>query len=107
MAPSLPPAAPDRFGSAMTPLIVERQILYNPGLKFIDFIVPGIVGLILQLLTVTLIASTITREREVGTLSQLLVTPLRQSEGVIGKVIPYLLISMFLIATTQPGGNLH
>jgi ABC-2 type transport system permease protein len=76
-------------------------------LKFIDFIVPGIVGLILQLLTVTLIASTITREREVGTLSQLLVTPLRQSEVVIGKVIPYLLISLVLIASTIFLSYLH
>jgi ABC-2 type transport system permease protein len=63
--------------------------------------------LILQLLTVTLIASTITREREVGTLSLLLVTPLRQSEVVIGKVIPYLLISLFLIALTIFLSHLH
>jgi len=101
MGRTLPAGVRNEFGSAMTPWIVERQVLYNPGLKFIDFIVPGIVGLILQLLTVTLIASTITREREVGTLSQLLVTPMRQSEIVIGKVLPYLVISMFLIASTM------
>jgi ABC-type multidrug transport system permease subunit len=104
---TLPRGVRDEFGSAMTPWVVERQILYNPSLKFIDFIVPGIVGLILQLLTVTLIASTITREREVGTLSQLLVTPLRQSEVVIGKVIPYLLISIVLIASTIFLSHLH
>jgi ABC-type multidrug transport system permease subunit len=107
MGRTLPPGVRNEFGSAMTPWIVERQILYNPGLKFIDFIVPGIVGLILQLLTVTLIASTITREREVGTLSQLLVTPFRQSEVVIGKVIPYLLISLVLIASTIFLSYLH
>src|SRR3984893_2483132 len=107
MGRTLPPGVRNEFGSAMTPWIVERQVLYNPGLKFIDFIVPGIVGLILQLLTVTLIASTITREREVGTLSQLLVTPLRQSEVVIGKVIPYLLISLVLIASTIFLSYLH
>jgi ABC-type multidrug transport system permease subunit len=107
MGRTLPPGVRNEFGSAMTPWIVQRQILYNPGLKFIDFIVPGIVGLILQLLTVTLIASTITREREVGTLSQLLVTPLRQSEVVIGKVIPYLLISLVLIASTIFLSHLH
>jgi ABC-2 type transport system permease protein len=56
---------------------------------------------------VTLIASTITREREVGTFSQLMVTPLRQSEIVIGKVLPYLVISMFLIASTIAVGSLH
>jgi ABC transporter DrrB family efflux protein len=104
---TLPPSVRNEFGSAMTPWVVEKQILYNPSLKFIDFIVPGIVGLILQLLTVTLIASTITREREVGTLSQLLVTPLRQSEVVIGKVLPYLLISVVLIASTIFLSYLH
>ena len=91
----------------MTPWDVKVETLYNPNLSFIDYVMPGIVGLILQLITVTLIASTITREREVGTLSQLMVTPLRQTEIVIGKVLPYLVISMFLIASTIAVGNLH
>ena len=63
----------------------EKKILYNPGLRFIDYVVPGIIGLILQLLTVTLMACTIARERESGTLYQLLVTSLQRSEIVIGK----------------------
>jgi ABC-2 type transport system permease protein len=91
----------------MTPWDVKVEVLYNPKLLFIDYVMPGIVGLILQLLTVTLIASTITREREVGTLSQLLVTPLRDSEIVVGKVLPYLLISLLLIANTLAVGYLH
>jgi ABC-2 type transport system permease protein len=95
------------FSSMMTPWEVKTETLYNPNLDFIDYVVPGIVGLILQLITVTLIASTITREREVGTFSQLMVTPLRQSEIVIGKVLPYLVISMFLIASTIAVGSLH
>jgi ABC-2 type transport system permease protein len=95
------------FSSMMTPWDVKIETLYNPSLSFIDYVMPGIVGLILQLITVTLIASTITREREVGTLSQLMVTPLRQSEIVIGKVLPYLVISMFLIASTIAVGSLH
>jgi ABC-2 type transport system permease protein len=97
----------NQFNSALTPWQVDAQILYNPGLQFVDYVVPGMVGLILQLLTVTLIASTITREREAGTLSQLLVTPLRQSEIVIGKVLPYLLISLFIIAGTIAIGHFH
>jgi ABC-2 type transport system permease protein len=96
-----------QFASMMTPWEVKTETLYNPNLDFIDYVVPGIVGLILQLITVTLIASTITREREVGTFSQLIVTPLRQSEIVIGKVLPYLVISMFLIASTIAVGSLH
>ncbi len=100
MGRKLPESVRNEFGSAMTPWTLQSKILYNPERKFIDFIMPGIVGLILQLLTVTLIASTITQEREVGTLSQLIVTPLRQTEIVIGKVLPYLVISLLLIAGT-------
>jgi ABC-2 type transport system permease protein len=59
--------------------------------------VPGIIGLILQLLTVTLMACTIARERESGTLYQLMVTSLRRGEIVIGKILPYLAVSIVLI----------
>ncbi len=104
---NLPKEIRHEFSSMMTPWDIKAETLYNPKLLFIDYVVPGIVGLILQLLTVTLIASTITREREVGTLSQLLVTPMRQVEIVIGKVLPYLVISMFLIANTMAVGYLH
>jgi ABC-2 type transport system permease protein len=103
----LPVEVRHEFSSMMTPWDVKIETLYNPNLLFIDYVVPGIVGLILQLITVTLIASAITREREVGTLSQLMVTPLRQTEIVIGKVLPYLVISMFLIASTILVGSLH
>lgn len=89
-----------KFTSIMAPWGVETKIFYNPNLRFIDFVVPGIIGLILQLLTVTLMACTIARERESGTLNQLLVTPLRQWEVVVGKVLPYLGISLVLIAMT-------
>ncbi|MBV9488106.1 MAG: ABC transporter permease [Verrucomicrobia bacterium] len=107
MGEKLPASVREEFNSAMTPWTFQTQILYNPNLRFIEFIMPGIIGLILQLLTVTLIASTITREREVGTLSQLLVTPLRHSEIVLGKVLPYLVISLFLIAGTIALGHYH
>ena len=103
----LSPETQDAFNSALAPWEVTARILYNPGLEFVNYVVPGMVGLILQLVTVTLIASTITREREAGTLSQLLVTPLQQSEIVIGKVLPYLFISLFLIASTIAIGHFH
>jgi ABC-2 type transport system permease protein len=103
----LSPEIQHEFSSSLTPWEFDTEILYNPKMLFVDYVVPGMVGLILQLVTVTLIASTITREREVGTLSQLLVTPLRQSEIVVGKVLPYLFISMFLIAGTIAIGHLH
>jgi ABC-type multidrug transport system permease subunit len=103
----LSPETQHQFNSALTPWELKTQVLYNPDLLFVNYAVPGVVGLILQLVTVTLIASTITREREVGTLSQLLVTPLRHSEIVIGKVLPYLAISLFLIVGTIAIGHFH
>ena len=99
MGQKLPVQVRKEFVSAMEPWGVKSEILYNPQQRFIDFMTPGIIGLILQLLTVTLMACTIARERESGTLSQLVITSLRRSDIVIGKVLPYLVISMLLIAS--------
>jgi ABC-2 type transport system permease protein len=93
----LPIEVRHQFVSLMTAWTTESQVLYNPKERFIDYVVPGIIGLILQLLTVTLMACTIARERESGTLYQLLVTSLRRGEIVIGKILPYLAISICLI----------
>jgi ABC-2 type transport system permease protein len=96
-----------KFASWMEPWGIERSIRYNPDLRFIDFTSPGIVGLILQLLTVTLMACTIARERESGTLSQLLVSPLGRTEIVAGKVLPYLVVSILLISMTLATAHFH
>ena len=107
MGKKLPVEIRKQFVSAMEPWMVEVEILYNPKLRFIDYVTPGIIGLILQLLTVTLMACTIAREREAGTLAQLIVTPLRRTEIVIGKVLPYLGISLFLIGVTICVSHFH
>jgi ABC-2 type transport system permease protein len=86
-----------QFVSLMTAWTAESKNLYNPKARFIDYVVPGVIGLILQLLTVTLMACTIARERESGTLYQLLVTSLQRGEIVIGKMLPYLVVSAFLV----------
>lgn len=93
----LPVPIRKQFVSLMEAWSVEHRILYNPQTRFIDYVVPGIIGLILQLLTVTLMACTIARERESGTLYQLMVTSLRRGEIVIGKILPYLAVSICLI----------
>ena len=97
MAKKLPEKVRKQFVSAMEPWTIESKVLYNPKSRFIEYVVPGVIGLILQLITVTLMASTIARERESGTLYQLLVTSLRRSEIVIGKILPYLAISIILV----------
>ena len=93
----LPVEVRKEFVSLMTAWSTQSTIRYNPKERFIDYVVPGIIGLILQLLTVTLMACTIARERESGTLYQLLVTSLQRGEIVTGKVVPYLAISIVLI----------
>lgn len=94
----LPVEVRKTFVSLMEPFDFKPTILYNPRQRFIDYVVPGVIGLILQLITVTLMACTIAREREAGTLYQLMVTSLRRREIVLGKMLPYLGISIVLVA---------
>ena len=103
----LPVQIRKRFVSMMEMWTVDRKVLYNPKARVIDFVVPGIIGLILQLLTVTLMACTIARERESGTLYQLMVTSLRRREIVIGKMLPYLLVSGLLVLVIMLVSRLH
>ena len=97
MAKQLPVEVRKQFVSAMSQWDTKAHVLYNPDERFIEYVVPGIIGIILQLLTVTLTACTIARERESGTLYQLMVTSLRRAEIVTGKILPYLAISILLI----------
>ncbi len=97
LAKKLPVEVRKKFTASVTPWEVANKVLYNPKERFIDYVLPGIIGLILQLLTVTLTACTIARERESGTLYQLMVTSLQRGEIVVGKMLPYLGISIFLI----------
>ncbi|MDQ6765689.1 MAG: ABC transporter permease [Verrucomicrobiota bacterium] len=97
LAAKIPVDVRKQFVSAMEPWSIEKKMLYNPEERFIDYVLPGIIGLILQLITVTLMACTIAREREAGTLYQLMVTSLRRREIVLGKTLPYLAISIGLI----------
>ncbi len=82
-------------GSVQMPLEVRTRVLYNPAMVSAYYMIPGLIGMILQLLTTMLTASSIVRERERGTIEQLIVTPLRSWELVVGKLIPYVLIAFF------------
>ncbi len=76
-----------------SPLEVRTQVWYNPGLVSSYYMIPALIGQILQFLTTLLTATSIVRERERGTIEQLIVTPLRPWELVVGKLAPYVLIS--------------
>jgi len=74
---------------------VRTQVWYNPGLVSSYFMVPAMIGMILQYLGTMLTSTAIVRERERGTIEQLIVTPLRSQELVIGKLTPYVILSFW------------
>lgn len=84
------------LGGAVQPALDMRpQVWYNPDLVSAYFMVPALIGMILQLITSMLTATAIVRERERGTIEQLIVTPIRSSELIVGKITPYVLIAFF------------
>jgi len=74
-------------------LEVRPRVWYNPELASANFMIPGIIGTIMQLLTTFLTSMAIVRERERGTMEQLIVTPLKSYELIIGKLVPYVFIA--------------
>jgi ABC-2 type transport system permease protein len=77
------------------PIDVRTQVWYNPGLMSSHFMVPAMIGMILQYLGTMLTATAIVRERERGTIEQLIVTPLRSQELVLGKLTPYVILTFW------------
>ena len=77
------------------PIKVRTQVWYNPDLEDAYFMIPGLIGQILYTITAILTATGIVRERERGTIEQLIVTPIRPWELIIGKIMPYVLIALF------------
>jgi len=82
------------MGTAFTPpLEVRTSVWYNPDLISAHFMIPGVIAMILFALTSILTASAIVRERERGTIEQLIVTPIRPWELVVGKLLPYVIVA--------------
>lgn len=76
------------------PVEVRPRVLFNPDLLSSNFYVPGVIGIILQVVTLFLTAFAVVRERERGTMEQLAVTPVSKSALIIGKLVPYAVIGM-------------
>ena len=76
------------------PIDFRPRMWYNPDLKSAFFMVPGLVGLLLQLLIPMITATAIVREKERGNIEQLLVTPIKPYELMAGKLIPYVVIGL-------------
>jgi ABC-type multidrug transport system permease subunit len=79
----------DGLSTSQFSIDIRPRLLFNPNLLSANFYVPGLIGIILQLVTVFLTAFAIVRERERGTLEQLLVTPVSKDGLILGKLLPY------------------
>ncbi len=75
------------------PLQVRTTVWYNPDLVSSYFMIPGVIGMILYAITSILTATAVVRERERGTIEQLIVTPIRPWELVVGKILPYAILA--------------
>lgn len=85
-------------GLAAVPVIPEPRVWFNPDLKSSNFMVPGVVALVLMIITMTLTSLGIVKEKEAGTLEQILVTPIRPYQLIIGKLVPFTLIGFIDIS---------
>lgn len=86
--------------SAGLPITAFMRVLYNPDLNDKWFVIPGIIGMILQTLAIEQAAIFIVRDREWGTLEQILVTPVRQLELILSKLIPLLVLCLLTLGVS-------
>ncbi len=103
----------DRIGAAgggvplsANPVTAHIRTLYNPDLQDLWFLVPGMIAMLLQTQAITLTALSLVREREVGTIEQILVTPIRPAELMLGKTLPNLMIAIVNLLTIVVTGTL-
>jgi len=85
---------------------LEQRPWYNPDLRSRWFFVPGVIGSLTLVLVVTLTAFAVVREREIGTLEQIMVTPIRPAEFILGKTLPFFLIGLFDVSLIAMVGTL-
>ena len=88
----------ERSGLSLTlqlPVELRTTVWYNPDMVSSYFMIPGVIGMILYAITAILTATAVVRERERGTIEQLIVTPIRPWELVVGKIFPYVILGLF------------
>jgi len=105
-----------KFRSPISTVEPEIRAWYNPELVTRDYMVPGIVGLLLSIITLILTSLAIVKEREIGTLEQIIVTPIKPTQLIIGKLIPFailgfvaviiVLIAMTFVFNLPPRGSI-
>jgi len=90
----------NHFYHFKNPLNIKFNVLYNPEAKSVYFMIPGIVAILLTMLTVMLTSMAIVREKEGGTLEQLLVTPISSTTLLLGKIFPFAVLGMIEMIIT-------
>jgi ABC-2 type transport system permease protein len=92
--------------AARNPIAVTRKILYNPALESRQFTIPGLMVVVLVILSAILTSGAVVRERERGTFEALAASPLRPSEILLGKLLPYIVIGLLDVVITICTGAL-
>jgi ABC-2 type transport system permease protein len=94
-----------RSSALQTPVEVLTQVWYNPDMISSYYMIPGVIAMILFALTSILTATAVVRERERGTIEQLIVTPIRPWELVVGKILPYVILAFVNMAEVLAIGH--
>ncbi len=86
-------------GNKITPISVNAatRVWYNPEMNSRNFYVPGIVGLLLTIITILLTSLAIVKEKEIGTIEQLIVSPIKSYQLIIGKLVPFVIMSFIIV----------
>lgn len=86
----------ERVGNLKLSIVdVQDRVWYNPDLKSRNYMIPAILAMILMIMTMMLTSMAIVREKEVGTIEQLVVTPVKKHQIIIGKLLPFVIIGLF------------
>ena len=89
------PAAPQRGARIKKTIGIRERFFFNPDLRSRNFFLPGVLGLVIALVMVMLTSMSIVKERETGTIEQIIVSPVRSYEFILGKTIPFIIIGFF------------
>jgi ABC-2 type transport system permease protein len=82
----------------MNPIAIETSYWYNPELNYKIYMLPGILVILVTIISMFLAAMNIVREKEIGTIEQLNVTPIKKYEFIVGKLVPFMIIALFELA---------
>ena len=96
----------ERHTQMSHPISMRQKVLYNPEVRSVNYMVPGVVAILISLVTVMLTSMAIVREREAGTFEQVMVTPISARAFILGKTIPFALLAFVEISVALAVGIL-